>query len=374
MSLKQNFLNHLKNIPGRCSNRKIVVFSVDDYGNIRLNSKEARQRMNAAGSKINSRFDAFDTLETKQDIEQLLDVLTSVKDKNGRTAVFTPFAMSCNIDFEAMESNDYATFINENVDKSFKKLAAQQPEAYEGAWEIIKQAIKSKILLPEYHGREHLNLKIFEEKLKYRDKELLISLKNRSFTSIANSGYSSISVTAAFNFWDPRENENLKSIAADGIKRFQEVYGYAPIHFNPPGGKESEVLHNTLSQYGISYLDAPWLKTEHLGFGAFKKNFYYTGKQNSYGQRFMVRNCIFEPTDNRGYDSVNYALKQIEAAFRFNKPAIISSHRVNFCGHIEPKNRKKGLLLLKELLNRITRKWPEVEFMSSSEAMDVLFQ
>jgi hypothetical protein len=81
----------------------------------------------------------------------------------------------------------------------------------------------------------------------------------------------------------------------------------------------------------------------------------------------MVRNVVFEPTDNRNVDWVAYSFKQIEAAFRWHKPAIISSHRVNFCGHIDENNRKIGIKALRELLKRIVTKWPDVEFMSASE-------
>lgn len=370
--MKQALFNNLKNLMGTRTQRKIIVFSVDDYGNIRLDSKKARESMNKAGSKIYSRFDALDTLETKQDIEQLIEVLTSVKDKNGRSAVFTPFAMSCNIDFEAMEANSYTAFENENVDKSFEKLAALQPNAYEGAWDILREAIKNKIILPEYHGREHLNLKVFEEKLRDNDTEVLTALKNRSYTSIGDSGYSSISVTAAFNFWSQEDVNTQKQIAIDGAKRFHEVYGYIPIHFNAPGGRESVQLHDSLSEIGIKYIDTPWMKPEHLGKGVYKKRFYTTGKTNNFDQTFMVRNCIFEPNLSKGVSWKDYTLNQVEAAFRWKKPAIISSHRVNFCGHIDPQNRTHGLSELKSLLQAIVRKWPDVEFMSAPEAMDVL--
>ena len=58
---------------------------------------------------------------------------------------------------------------------------------------------------------------------------------------------------------------------------------------------------------------------------------------------------------------------QVEAAFRMNKPANISSHRVNFCGHIDPKNRALGLNALSELLHRIVKCWSDVEFISADE-------
>jgi hypothetical protein len=81
----------------------------------------------------------------------------------------------------------------------------------------------------------------------------------------------------------------------------------------------------------------------------------------------MVRNVVFEPTEDRGIDWIDFTLKQIETAFRWNKPAIISSHRVNFCGHIDEKNREKGLKSLEGLLQEIVKKWPDVEFMSADE-------
>jgi hypothetical protein len=80
---------------------------------------------------------------------------------------------------------------------------------------------------------------------------------------------------------------------------------------------------------------------------------------------YQVRNVVFEPTFKENFDSVSYALNQIKTAFFWNRPAIISSHRVNFCGHIDPKNREIGLSSLKMLLKKIVQSWPDVEFMST---------
>lgn len=86
----------------------------------------------------------------------------------------------------------------------------------------------------------------------------------------------------------------------------------------------------------------------------------------------LVRNVVFEPTDHRGIDWVNYSLQQVEAAFFWNKPAIISSHRVNFCGHIDANNRVIGLKALKALLVAIAKKWPDVEFMTANELSNLI--
>lgn len=366
-NFKNNLILNTKNLVGWRTKRKIVVISVDDYGNVRLDSKAARDRMDKHGLKIYNRFDAFDTLETKRDLEALYNMLTSVKDRNGRQAVFTPFALPCNINFEKMEEEGYQEYYYELLPKTFKKLSEQQPIAYEGTWELLQEGIDKKLIVPLFHGREHLNLKLLEEKLAAKDPELMIALKNRSYTSISSSEYKTISTMAAFDFWKFNENERFKNIIEDGLKTFEKVYGYRSDHFNPPGGREHPVIHKALKDEGIKFIDTPLLKREHQGGGKYKKVFNYTGKRNNLGQTYLVRNVVFEPTEDRGIDWVSYAMKQIEAAFRWNRPAIISSHRVNFCGHIDPANRKEGLRALKSLLKQITERWPQVEFMAANE-------
>jgi hypothetical protein len=358
---------NLKNSFGWKTKRKIVVFSVDDYGNVRLNSKVARENMNKAGMKIYSRFDALDTLETKQDLEQLFNVLNSVKDKNGRNAVFTPFALPCNINFEKVIANDFQKFEYETLPETYSKLAKEQPEAYLGAWEKWLEGIQKGFLKPQFHGREHVNLSIFDEKLKNKDEQIIAALKNKSYTSISDDDYPTKSSFAAFDFWDISENQNLKSIVIDGLQKFEEVFGYKSNYFTPPVFNIHHSLFPTLKQNGVDFIDLALFRKEHQGFGKYKKSVNYTGKKTKEGLTIMVRNVVFEPTEERGIDWVDFTLKQIENAFRWDKPAIISSHRVNFCGHIDKKNREKGLKSLESLLQEIVKKWPDVEFMSADE-------
>lgn len=365
--MKQRIFNHLKNSFGWKTKRKIVVFSVDDYGNIRLGSAASRSNMNANGLRVLNRFDAHDTLETTQDLEMLYEALTSVKDVHGKPAVFTAFSLPVNIDYESMAQSNYESYIYELLPNTYKKLSGSDQQSYQGAWALWQEGIDQRLLYPQFHGREHLNLKVFKEKLEKRDQEALCALRNRSYTSISETGYSSIRYTAAFEFWDPIENAAFDAIIIDGIDKFKEVFGFAPLHFNPPGGREHPSIHKVLFDQGIKYLDTPFLKREHQGFGTYKKKLNYTGKSNNLGMIYQVRNAIFEPTHDRGFDWVKFTLRQIDTAFKWNKPAIISSHRVNFCGYVDQNNRKIGITALKSLLKAIVLKWPDVEFMTSVE-------
>ena len=80
-----------------------------------------------------------------------------------------------------------------------------------------------------------------------------------------------------------------------------------------------------------------------------------------------MRNCAFEPSENPTKDWINSCLKEIEISFKWKKPAIISTHRVNYIGFINQKNRDTNVPLLKGLISQILKKWPTVEFMTSDE-------
>ncbi|MDH5415185.1 MAG: hypothetical protein OEW87_13700, partial [Flavobacteriaceae bacterium] len=302
--MKQLILNNIKNIRGWKTPGKIVVISVDDYGNVRLDSKKAREKMDQAGLKVISRFDAYDTLETKEDLEMLYEALSSVKDKNGHHAILTPFALPCNIDFEKMAEENFEAYHYESLPKTYEKLTTKDSIAYNGAWDLWKEGIRSGLMVPQFHGREHFNLKVFEEKLAKKDLELLTALKNRSMTSLSGSGYATINYTAAFEFWKFEENLKFTKIIKDGLDKFEQVFEYRSVHFNPPGGREHPAIHQVLKEEGIKYLDTPFIKIEHQGKGKYKRIVNYTGKKNKLGMTYEVRNVVFEPTHERGFDWV----------------------------------------------------------------------
>lgn len=360
--LKSDVILNAKNLVGWKTKRKIIIFSVDDYGNVRVDSRKAREQMNRAGLKITSRFDAYDALETTEDLEALYDTLSSVKDKHGRHAVFTPFAVPCNINFEKITTNRYQQYCYELLPETFAKL-----KGYERTWPLWQEGIRNGLMVPQFHGREHLNLKVFNFLLEERNSELITCLKNRSYTSISKKPFPNIEYTAAFEFEDVRENQALQTIIEDGLQCFQKVFGFKAEHFMPPTSKIHRSNYPQLRDCGIKYVDIALFQHQHQGNNRYRTTYNFTGKRNSVGQTFLVRNVVFEPTDNRGVDWVSYAIQQIEAAFRWNRPAIISSHRVNYCGRIEEKNRAQGIEVLRSLLKKIVEKWPDVEFLSANK-------
>lgn len=361
--MKQTLANHIKNVGGWTTKRKILCFAVDDYGNIRLHSPGSVEKLKSKGVQLSGRFDYFDALDTCEDYEQLYEVLSSVKDKHQNHAIFTPYALSANIDFDKV-LKERRKYEYELLPETYKKLAAED-QAYEGAFEMLQEGISNKLIKPQFHGREHLNIGLFEDFLNIEHPHLMANLENHSYAGIPKlTEKPTIGFTQAFAFWDEKEVENHKVIIKDGLQCFEKVYGYKSVTFTPPAQQLHPELYAYIKTQGVLSIDKSRTSQRHLGHDKYVQEKNKLGYQNNQEHITMVRNVVFEPTDDRGVDWVEFTFKQIQAAFRLNKPAIVSSHRVNYCGHIDLENRTKGLTTLKMLLQKVVQKYPEVEFMS----------
>ncbi|MFK8009445.1 MAG: hypothetical protein AB8H03_23995 [Saprospiraceae bacterium] len=368
LSKKRKALINLKNIPGWRTNRKIVVISVDDYGNIRMASKQAKANLEKVGLEIHkNHFDQFDCLEDKKDLEHLFDTLSSVKDKHGNSPVFTAFTLPVNLDFQKIIDSNYSEYHFELLPGTLNSLPG-----YEGTWDLWKEGISNKLLYPQSHGREHFNVSNFLDHLKNKNEEVIACIQNRSYAGLTQPDISIMSYERAFAFYKFEENDQLIKIAQDGLIQFEKVFGFKAQHFTAPGIYAHHSLEEALAEGGIKYIDSLIKKSEHQGRGKYKNRYQTLGKRNKVGQRYILRNCVFEPFLNPGNDAINECLAEISIAFRWNKPANISTHRVNFCGHIDPKNREVGLKQLKILLNEIMKKWPDVEFMTTVELGELM--
>ena len=103
-----------------------------------------------------------------------------------------------------------------------------------------------------------------------------------------------------------------------------------------------------------------------------KRKYHYLGQQNKLNQIYLTRNVNFEPFESQKTFSLAEISKDIEAVFKYNIPVIIGSHRANYIGRINTKNRDRNLIYLKQLLDYIVSKYEDVEFMSSDELVKLI--
>jgi len=367
--IKYNLILNAKNIPGRSIDRKIVVIECDDWGSIRMPSSTVYNRLLNAGINVdNHRYNQYDTLEDKDDLEQLFDLLLSVKDKRGNPAVMTPIAIVANPDFRRIKDSGYKQYYYEKFTDTLVRYG-RHPDT-EKLW---KKGIEMGIFVPELHGREHIAVQLWLEKLREGENNIRTAFDNE-FVAVKMSGVPPIAreFRAEYYFSSPDQKDFLLKSAKESVLLFHEIFGYIPRAFVPANAVFHPDFEKPLFDAGVRYLNVNHLTDIPADNGRIKHTWVRTGKKSASGLTYYIRNCAFEPTDP-GYRGIAFTLKQIEAAFRWGKPANVSTHRVNYVGGIDKENRNRGLRELKSLLQSIEKKWPDVEFMSSAAMFKVLY-
>jgi hypothetical protein len=358
-----NIKRQLSNVFGWRTSRKIVVFESDDWGSIRMPSLDAYRRLKEKGFVFNSgdgqRYSENDTLASKSDLSELFNVLIGFKGENGKHPVFTALALSANPDFAKIEEKSFEKYYFEPFTETLKKYNKLD------AFEMWRSGYSEGLFVPEFHGREHLNVNVWLKALKARDKPTLEAFKE-SFWAI-KTDFSRINYQEAFNLNSLKEDVGIqKEIIETGLDLFEKIHGHRASYMVPPNGYFNRELEKITSDKGIKYMCTEKIKKEPIGNGKLKKSFHYLGQKNRLGQLYITRNAFFEPNDVR-YDWVDKCLNDIELAFKWNKPAVISTHRTNYIGSLNIKNRELGLRELSKLLKALLKRWPNIEFMSSSD-------
>ena len=360
IKLKKN----LSNLPGWRTNRKIVVFESDDWGSIRMPSLSTFEKLEGAGLDMRShdaeRYNLYDTLASSQDLQNLFEILTRFKDRNGDNAVFTAISVLANPDFNKIRESNFREYFYEPFTETLKRY-----KGCENSFELWKEGVSRKIFIPQFHGREHLNVEAWMKSLQVGDEQTRFAFEEEMWGFVPRQ-YPAIDYQAAF-LPGAFEDINLhKKILVDGLDLFEKLFGYRAEYFVPSNGPFNNILNKILVENGIKYRSASKIQNEPLGNGRKRKVLHWLGQKDESGLIYITRNCFFEPSQP-GKDWVDSCLNDIKIAFRWNKPAIISSHRVNYIGTLNPSNRDRGLHQLTRLLKEIIKNWPDAEFMTTPQ-------
>ncbi len=355
------------------TDRHLLVIESDDWGSIRMPSIQTFIKLQEFGDHPEK--DGFlsnDSLETEKDIMALYDVLTSVCDKNGNPAVITANFVMANPNFD-------------KIDISTRKYA------YEPFWEtyrkygisadmlkLIKNGINNNVFIPQLHCREHLNVNRWMNALHNGQSDALLAFENQMI-----GVFSSFSETNKYGYMDAFNTDQtsiaeLSTILCDAIKLFNGTFGYQSKTFVASCFVWAKEFEKVLFENGILGIQsAPWQNCSigKNGHYKLKRKIHYTGQKNRYGQIYTVRNCGYEPAYYQNADDcVESCFTEICHSFDNKKPAIINSHRFNYIGTINPKNAENNLIGLRNLLMKIKKRYSDVEFVSSSDLIEIIVQ
>ncbi|MDX1639546.1 MAG: hypothetical protein R3281_16390 [Balneolaceae bacterium] len=364
-TLKNSLSRYVTNSGGWSTRKNIVVFESDDWGSIRMPSKTVYQQCLKAGYPVDQiAYERYDSLAGETDLELLFELLAEHRDSRGKPAVFTANVLVANPDFEKIAESDFREYHYELVTDTF----ARYPQ-HANCFSLWKDGRKKGVFYPQSHGREHLNVAEFMQALQKNDPDARFGFAHRMPGSIprGTAGRGNRYVEA-LRYTDPEDKTEKKQIVLEGLDLFHRLLGYRSLSFIAPNHIWSPDFDEAVAAKGVRFYQGRKKMKEPLFDGGYRINKYHLGQTNSFNQYYLVRNATFEPAlQKESTDPVDRCLKDIQIAFRCNKPAVISTHRLNYVGFIDERNRDKNLNLLRKLLKTIVHTWPDVEFLTSVE-------
>lgn len=337
----------------------------DDWGSIRMDSPEAYRHFLSMGYPVDKcPYNRYDMLESNSDMEMLFEVLDSVKDKHGRPALLTANSLVANPDFKRIKADNFTQYHYEILTDTLKRYPN-----HDRVYELYHQGIENKLIKLQFHGREHLNVGRWMQDLREGDKFAREAFKYNMFSVHAKHDYDNgLEYMEAMDYDNEEQLKSFNSIIEEGANIFEQLWGYKSASFIASCYIWPTEIESILKNKGVKYIQgmvAHAVPTSRKF--VYKYKYHFQGTRNTHGQRYIIRNAFFEPTYYPHQDMVESCLKRIDIAFMWNKPAVISSHRLNFMGGLDPLNRERGLKQLSILLQQIVKRWPDVEFMSTDQ-------
>jgi hypothetical protein len=275
-----------------------------------------------------------------------------------------------NPDFDKIRESGFRQYYYEIFTETLKRY----PD-HDRVLNLYKEGISQKIFYPQLHGLEHLNVTRWMKAIQDGNSKARVAFDNEFFDLSISDSY--ITEDSFVDALSPANAEELEE-HGDKIKLaselFQMIFGYRSVTFVAPCYIWRPELEKKFQNIGIKNIQSsPYQRIPTIGkLNHFTKKFHYTGEQNIFSLTYTVRNCSFEPSLNDKAKVVDSCLEQIKKAFNNQKPAIISSHRLNFIGSLDTSNRKTNLDLFGNLLIKIRNNWPQVEFLDSAQLIQLL--
>ncbi len=358
------------NLLGWKTNRKLVIFTSDDWGSIRLISAAQRASLIADGFNMSaSRFNKFDALETDDDLNALFNVLRKFKDIKGNYPVITAMTNPANPDFEKIRAFNFETYYYLPLDQIVKNLPGRT-----NVLDLYREGIDDRIFIPQYHGREHLNVRRWMTALQQNYAPARKAFDHEFFQPDKSdlSGQFGKGFGAAYDPDDLSDIALHNDIIADGLQQFSRLFKYDATCFTAPSLISNSGIEKSLSDCGIKLVDRNKIEKMPTGNGKHITRLNYIGKKTSSGLSVITRTAVFEPNISTSSNNVDECMRNIADAFRNKKPAIISNHRAAFSGEIDVRNRSEGLAALEQLLTQILQKWPDAEFVDLASLHQII--
>ncbi len=363
MSLKGNFFFYGAQLLSKRINEKLVVIESDDWGSERVPSKEVRDKLRGFTNNNNNPHAIYDCLEQEEDVLALLETLKKLDAKHHKKVKLTLNFITCNPDYDKIKTHQFQTYYPEDFRNTYLKR-----DGHDKTWSALKSGIIESFFVPQFHGREHIWVDKWMNRLKEPNSPFMKAFEMGSFGPDIEIGDDKLNILEAWNIQKEVDEITLKASIDEGLKFFKDQFGYHPLTVVAPRHVWDQTAERILKNNGIKVIQSAnyRLKTIWQGNG---KQYLYTGQKSEAGIRYTCRNAYFEPAYGKT-DWVGQVLKKAHLAFTIGIPLIISSHRINFSGGIETQNRQNTLHQFTNLIDKLIAAYPDVDFLSTDDLVN----
>jgi len=346
----------------RCRD-KILVLESDDWGSIRTSNAKAYRLLETHGYEMRQSCYTRDALESQEDLARLVDILGTFQDQRGRPACLTTNMVMANPDFRAIQESGFLQYACEPVWVTWKRYHAGDVATL---WDT---GVAKGVFLPQFHAREHVCWWKWLEALRSGNEEAV-----KTF-DLGMCGVPRAVSRTGLSFYCPpytsrqelvRFGVDLEDMIVKGLDLFSAHFGFRSLSTVAPNVTWTDHVESIWAHNGVKYIQGGTCQHMPVGRRVHLRG-HYLGEPSTYNGYYLVRNCTLEPSSASGGNTVARCLRQITRAFRARIPAIVGTHRVNYIGSIDARNRERGLTQLRSLLKAILKQWPDVYFLCSPE-------
>ncbi len=348
--------------------RKIVVLESDDWGSERIPNSEVRNNLLRAGVNMEGNpHSRYDTLERIDDLYRIEELLINIFNKYNIKVKLTFNFNTANPDFDLIKQNGFEKYFYKTFDQTY--LSRDENSS---VLNKILSLIDNGFIVPQYHGREHINVNYWLDALRSGNSFFLHAFDQGTYAiDLVNGNRNRKNLMASLEYENNVHERFVKSSIRDGHDIFYRIFGFSSKTFVAPRYVWDASIENCLSELGFTHIQTSMYQLERKN-STYMKRFHYSGQQSSNKElKYLTRNVYFEPAYG-SIDWLNNALEKVNLAFTFHTPAIISMHRINFVGGIRQDIRDKNLMEFKILLETLIRKYPNIEFLSSNELSEIV--
>jgi hypothetical protein len=284
-------------------------------------------------------------------LNQLVEVLSRYRDRNGRHPVMTLALVLSVPDGQAI-----------NLDGQYHRLLLDDP-LFEPVRQAIERGRATGVFALQLHGLEHYWPTSLMASTDPAVRAWLVGDKPAA-TEKLPSHLQSRWVEASVLPSRPLNPLLVAETAAQEVRMFRRIFGVGPRVVVPPTFVWTDDVERAWAQNGVEFVVTPGLRSacrNAAGIPDCDTGPFYNGLEGL-GVRYIVRNDYFEP--ERGH-RVGRAMEALASKTRQGRPCLLETHRSNFIGN--PLVARNAINEVERLAGEAVSQYSTLRFLSTEE-------